>query len=96
MQNAVLYFLCLPLSFRRFRGALLSDRKRIYEELYPETKAGQFGYKGGKIVEKGNSPFSTFTESTAQLTGESQTTIKREIQIAEAFSKAPIKKACQI
>jgi N6-adenosine-specific RNA methylase IME4 len=62
----------------------LKRRKEIYEELHPETRVGQFGNKGGKILEKTESDFSTpsFVKDTSVKTGQSETVIKEKLQIA--------------
>jgi hypothetical protein len=67
------------------RADLLLRRKQIYEELYPETKAGQFGNKGGHVLEKTESDFSkpSFVADTSEKTGRSETVIKEELQIAK-------------
>jgi hypothetical protein len=60
----------------------LKRRKEIYEELHPETRVGQFGNKGGKILEKTESDFSTpsFVKDTSAKTGQSETVIKEKLQ----------------
>jgi len=60
----------------------LARRKDIYEALYPETRQGQYGYKGGKTVEKEINSVSTFAADTAEKTGVTERTIRQEIQIA--------------
>ena len=67
-------------------GDMLLERKRIYEVLHPETKVGQYGHKGGKVLEKGIMNFSTklsFVEDTAKKTDKSESVIKRNIQISK-------------
>jgi ParB family chromosome partitioning protein len=67
------------------RSDLLLRRKQIYETLYPETKVGQFGNKGGQVLEKTESDFSkpSFVTDTSEKTGRSETVIKEELQIAK-------------
>lgn len=65
------------------RGDLLKRRKEIYEEMHPETKNGQHGNKGGKIVEKTESALSSFVKDTSQKTGKSESVIKEEIRISK-------------
>ena len=67
------------------RGDQLLERKRIYEELYPETKAGVSQAIGSNVAQGNNvseiiSP--TFTEDTADKTGKSRRTIEQEIKIS--------------
>jgi DNA modification methylase len=59
----------------------LQKRKELYESLHPETKAGQFGNKGGKIVEKTESDISRFTQDTAKKIGKSETFVKEHLQL---------------
>lgn len=67
------------------RSDWLKERKRIYEELYPETKQKT----GSELVERrwntnAESAFvkESFTTTTAKVTGQSKRTIETEIQIA--------------
>lgn len=68
------------------RGDQLARRKKIYEELYPETKKGISQAKGMNKSKKGDNvePDSvpTFVENTAQISGKSKTVIKEELQIS--------------
>ncbi len=67
------------------RGEQLEERKAIYEELYPETRVGQFGgWHNNKTTRLENeiNSVSSFTEDTAEKTGQSRRTIEQEIQIA--------------
>lgn len=61
----------------------LAERKKIYLELYPETKAGV----AGAIAKHASADYAraeipSFTESTADLTGKSKRTIEIDVQIA--------------
>ena len=65
------------------QGEWLAEKKRIYEELHPETKQGVSGgwhNNKGKRLENDNLSFS---RDTAEKTGLSERTIQRSIQIAE-------------
>ena len=69
------------------RGELLRRKKEIYEELYPETKAGVAGGKASGEVRstKTETDFvqkPSFVKDTAEKTGRSETVIKEELQIA--------------
>lgn len=64
----------------------LAKRKRIYEKLYPETKHGAKNRSNnyGKDLETDNlSSSKTFTEDTAEKTGESSRNIRRSIARSE-------------
>lgn len=64
------------------RGEWLLERKRIYEELYPETKRGGLpGAPGGGKQAK-SEIISSFAEDTADKTGQSRRTIEQEIKIS--------------
>jgi N6-adenosine-specific RNA methylase IME4/ParB-like chromosome segregation protein Spo0J len=62
------------------RGEQLSKRKKIYEQLHPETKAGTAGAmaKHGSATE-----IISFAEDTAEKTGVTPRTVRQEVQIAE-------------
>ena len=65
------------------RGEWLLERKRIYEELHPETKVGGLpGAPGGGKQAK-TAPSAVFAEDTANKTGQSRRTIEQEIQISK-------------
>ena len=64
------------------RGEHFARRKKIYEALHPETKAGQYGHKGGKVVESAETAVSSFASDTASKTGVSSRVIHEEIQLA--------------
>ena len=64
------------------RGDFLKRRKEIYEELYPETKVGQYGHKGTRIIEKPENGIIPFSVDTANKTGKSESTIQQEVQIS--------------
>lgn len=64
----------------------LARRKEIYEALHPETKAGRSQAAGsnraqGKHVSDKMSP--TFTEDTANKTGQARRTVERKVKIGE-------------
>jgi N6-adenosine-specific RNA methylase IME4/ParB-like chromosome segregation protein Spo0J len=68
------------------RGEQLRRRKEIYEELYPETKAGKSQAKAmnkaiGNNVSADSAP--TFVQDTAKKTGASARVIHEELQIAK-------------
>jgi len=72
------------------RSDWLKERKRIYEELYPETKQKT----GSELVERrwntnAESAFvkESFTTTTAKVTGQSKRTIETEIQIANNINE---------
>ena len=67
------------------RGDLLKERKRIYEELHPETKAG---VAGGKARQGSASEIISFANDTAIKTGVSGRTDEQEIQIAKSLAPA--------
>lgn len=64
------------------RGELYVERKRIYEEMYPETKKG-VSQGIGMNLSIGNDvsadPAPTFVESTSNLTGVGKRTIYEDI-----------------
>jgi N6-adenosine-specific RNA methylase IME4/ParB-like chromosome segregation protein Spo0J len=66
------------------RGDQLLERKRIYEELYPETRHGGDRKSEEQISKRNNFDLipNSFTEDTAEKTGQSRRTIEQEIQIA--------------
>jgi len=71
------------------RGERLEERKAIYEELFPETRVGQFGgWHNNKTTRLENeiNSVSSFTEDTAEKTGRSRRTIEQEIQISKNIS----------
>jgi len=68
------------------RGNHMARRKEIYEEIYPETKPGQYGHKGNIIIEKPEKVVSTFSEDTAKKVGVSESVIKQELQISNNIS----------
>ena len=69
------------------RAEALKRRKEIYEAKYPETKKGQYGYKGGQIIKKVENETISFSKDTAKKIGLSQRTIQHEVQIAEKIDK---------
>ncbi|PCJ38938.1 MAG: hypothetical protein COA81_11620 [Alphaproteobacteria bacterium] len=64
------------------RAVFLAERKAIYEEMYPETKAG---VAGGKATKSTNEMFS-FVEETAKKLGLSGRSIERAVRIATKIS----------
>jgi len=67
------------------RAELLKRRKDIYEAKYPETKKGQYGYKGKSVIEKSENEIISFSEDTAKKIGTTPRTIQHEIQIAKGI-----------
>ena len=65
------------------RGDYLKRRKEIYEELYPETKAG---IAGGKARQKSASEIISFAGDAAAKIGVSTRTVEQEIQISEKLT----------
>jgi len=68
------------------RGEHLADRKAIYEQLHPETKAGTaqaLGMNQALGNDVGDNLAPTFTQDTAAKTGLSQRTIERAVHRAE-------------
>ena len=73
------------------RGELLIQRKRIYEELHPESKAGKkraagMNKKLGHNVSETVAP--TFVEDTAAKTGLSKRTIQQDVQLVENLDES--------
>jgi len=70
------------------RSDLLARKKEIYEEIYPETKAGIAGGKASGEARGTNAEIAvvktpSFVEDTASKTGLSKRTIETEIQISK-------------
>jgi ParB family chromosome partitioning protein len=65
------------------RAVFLAERKRIYEELHPETKHGANGGRGSKKNEEATLAFS---KDAADRTGLSERAVKRSVQIATHLS----------
>ena len=65
------------------RAIFLSTRKNLYEELYPETKAG---VAGGKATLKSTNVTFSFVDSTADKLGLGKRTIERAVRIATCIS----------
>jgi ParB family chromosome partitioning protein len=68
------------------RAEHLSRRKKLYERLYPETrKGGDRGnqHTGGKRSQSRNLPFS---QTAADLTGQSSSTVQRLVRIANILT----------
>jgi ParB family chromosome partitioning protein len=64
------------------RAVFLAERKRIYEELHPETKNGAHGHNKGK---KENATIA-FSKDAAERTGLGQRTIETAVRIANSLS----------
>ena len=66
------------------RGDFLKRRKEIYEELYPETKVGQYGggHNGIGTKYKTENETISFSVDTANKTGKSERTIEQDVQIS--------------
>lgn len=72
-------------------GDFLKQRKEIYEELYPETKAGVAQTIGrnkakGKTTDCKLQSKKPFIENTADLTGQHPSTISRHIKVASELT----------
>ena len=72
-------------------GDFLKRRKEIYEELYPETKAGVAQAVGrnkakGKPMDCNLQSKKPFIEDTADLTGQHPSTISRHIKVASELT----------
>ena len=64
------------------RAVFLAERKRVYEELHPETKNGAHGHNKGK---KENATIA-FSKDAAERTGLGQRTIETAVKIANGLS----------
>jgi N6-adenosine-specific RNA methylase IME4 len=64
------------------RGDLLLDRKRIYEDLHPETKR-EATLKQNRSVIITERDIPSFVKDTSSKTGVSENTVEKEIQIAK-------------
>ena len=67
-------------------AGMLLERKRIYEDLHPETRqGGDHGnqHTGGKTT---GCRFATFSDDAAVKAGISKRTVEREVLIAEALA----------
>lgn len=65
------------------RAVFLGERQRIYEAMYPETKNGAQGGRGGK---KNETDIVTFSKNTAEKIDLSERTIRRDVTIFKALS----------
>ena len=65
------------------RAVFLAERKRVYEELHPETKHGAQGGRGGK---KNENATIAFSKDAADRTGLGQRTIETAVKIANGLS----------
>lgn len=65
------------------RADHLARRKEIYEELHPETRVGQYGWKGTKTVKKPEKEIISFSDDTASKIGVTPRTIRQEVQISK-------------
>jgi Predicted transcriptional regulators len=80
------------------RGDLLARRKKIYEELHPETKVGGApGKAGGGKVSRSEENYNnflrpSFVSDTSEKTKKSKDTITREIRISEKVAPEVKKK----
>lgn len=73
------------------RGNQLLRRKEIYEELYPETRAGVAGGKASGATRGTNETDSfvqlpSFTEDVSRKTGVSRRTVEQDVQIAKKLA----------
>lgn len=69
------------------RALQIAKRKRIYEDLYPDTKHGG-DRKSDQVANLGNL-IPRFTTTTAEITGESERTIYRQVKRGEELAKTP-------
>jgi len=73
------------------RGEATAKRKRIYEQLHPETRPGRAENCGKGAITATSSKVATvaaFTSDTAAKTGRSERSIRRDAQIGEALTPA--------
>lgn len=62
------------------RAVFLAERKAIYEEMFPETKHGAQGGRGGKKIEN---DIMSFSKETADRIGLTERSVQRAIKIAK-------------
>lgn len=80
------------------RAEHLMRQKELYEAKHPETKKGQYGYKGREVVSKPENEIISFSEDVAKKIGVSTRTVQLEIALAkniqpeirEALKSTPI------
>lgn len=73
------------------RAIFMAERKKIYEELYPETKHGGDRRSEGFDFQKDKNVHLKFTEDAAEKVGLGYKTIQRSIQIANSLQADTIK-----
>lgn len=56
----------------------IAERKRLYEEMHPETKNGAIGNGRKKVRQVGEATSDRFTADTAEKTGTSERAIQRD------------------
>lgn len=61
------------------RAVFLAERKALYERLYPETRHGALGGRGGK---RNETDTMSFSKDTAERCGLTERTIRRAVAIA--------------
>lgn len=65
------------------RAAFLAERKRVYEGLYPQTRHGAQGGRGGR---KNETVIFSFSKSTAEKLGLGERAIRRAVRIYSGLS----------
>jgi len=73
------------------KGNFFEQRKVIYENLYPETKAGATGHNKGtkKDIAQGAKPRDRFTLDTAKTLNISERTVQEKLEAAKLVRKKP-------
>ncbi|PIE13797.1 MAG: chromosome partitioning protein ParB [Rhodobacterales bacterium] len=72
------------------RAVFLSDRKRVYEELHPETKKGGDRKSDEAKIKTQTLRFDTFTEDVAEKVGLSQRTIQDAVALVKNLDPSAI------
>jgi ParB family chromosome partitioning protein len=72
-------------------AVFLANRKRLYEEMHPETKAGIAGAKG-KWDANVNFTVASFVRATADATGVSVSKIEKRVRAGMMLSKLEVQK----
>lgn len=65
------------------RAEHLARRKEIYEALFPETKRGAHGGRGGKKLDPDSGSNSAFVDDTAKKTGRARSKISEEVKLVK-------------
>ncbi len=72
------------------RSSAQARRKAIYQELHPETKRG--GNQAGPVGQFGQTARPRYDEASAQATGQSERTVRREVTRGEALGEDTLTK----